>query len=112
MPEEGFHCLRCGNCCRWPGYVRIAEAETEEIARFLNLGTTEFTTRYTVLMADRTGLSLIENTAGHCIFFDESAGCRIQPVKPRQCREFPTGWNFPGWERECAAGKQSYAKES
>ena len=112
MPEKTFHCLRCGKCCCWPGYVRISEAEIEAIARFLQLEEMEFTADYTVLMADRTGLSLIEDAAEHCIFWDENSGCRIQPVKPRQCREFPTGWNFPGWERECAAGKLLYAKES
>ena len=95
-----------------PRNVRISEAEIEAIARFLQLEEMEFTAAYTVLMADRTGLSLIEDAAGHCIFWDENSGCRIQPVKPRQCREFPTGWNFPGWERECAAGKLLYAKES
>lgn len=29
--------------------------------------------------------------------------CRIQEVKPVQCRGFPNTWNFPGWEKECQA---------
>ena len=30
-------------------------------------------------------------------------GCRINPVKPRQCRDFPNKWNFPGWRELCRA---------
>ena len=30
-------------------------------------------------------------------------GCRINPVKPRQCRDFPNKCNFPGWRDLCRA---------
>jgi hypothetical protein len=29
--------------------------------------------------------------------------CRIQPVKPVQCRGFPNEWRFPGWREMCEA---------
>jgi hypothetical protein len=24
-------------------------------------------------------------------------------VKPQQCKDFPNGWNFPGWREVCEA---------
>lgn len=39
---------------------------------------------------------------GACMMLAEG-GCRINPVKPRQCRDFPNKWNFPGWRDLCRA---------
>ena len=35
--KEEFKCLRCGNCCRWPGYVRVNNREIDAIAAFLGI---------------------------------------------------------------------------
>lgn len=58
-------------------------------------------------MPDRRGLTLIEKPDGSCIFLEdgEPCGCRINPVKPKQCDGFPSRWSFPGWEAECGAGQ-------
>ena len=117
MSEE-FVCLRCGNCCRWPGYVRITLAEADAIAAFLQIDSNEFIDRFTRLTADRSGLSLLENPDGSCPYLletPEGPACRLQSVKPRQCCDFPLKWNFPGWENECAAGRamqQKYDSEN
>ena len=29
---ERFRCRRCGNCCRWPGYVRLDGEEIGALA--------------------------------------------------------------------------------
>ena len=44
----------------------------------------------------------------------EPCGCRINPVKPKQCDGFPSRWSFPGWEAECGAGQamRTSARES
>ena len=103
-----FQCARCGNCCRWPGAVRVNDRETEAIAGFLGLSVLEFTDRYCCLTPDRQSLSLIENSEGHCIFFqNDPPACLIESVKPQQCRDFPDRWNFPGWEECCEGGKRS-----
>lgn len=106
---EPFRCRRCGNCCRWSGYVRLSETEIDVIAGFLGMSPGDFVERYTRLTADRSGLSLIEKADGACIFLTETRppACRIEAVKPRQCRDFPEKWNFPGWEKECAGGDRS-----
>jgi Fe-S-cluster containining protein len=110
---DDFSCKRCGNCCRWPGYVRINAAEIDAIAAFLNLSSSEFIDRYTRLTADRSGLSLLENPDGSCPYLQETAegsACMLQTVKPQQCCDFPHKWNFPNWENECAGGRAMQEK--
>jgi Fe-S-cluster containining protein len=97
-----FTCVRCGNCCRWSGYVRISSDELLHIAKFMNMSVADFTAEFTIVTEDRTGLSLIEKPDGSCIFFIPSPpSCKIQAVKPVQCKNFPFTWNFEGWEEEC-----------
>jgi Fe-S-cluster containining protein len=101
---ESVHyvCQRCGNCCRWPGFVKISEAEIAAIARFLGMSEHEFIQRFTRLRPQRDGLALIDKPNGECIFLD-GIDCTVQPVKPHQCRAFPNAWNFPGWRDVCEA---------
>jgi uncharacterized protein len=110
MPSEiRYQCQRCTNCCRWPGFVRIEEAEIAPIARFLGVGEHDFIQHYLRLRPERDGLALIDKgpsadgTYNHECIFLEGRDCRIQPVKPRQCAGFPNTWNFPGWREVCEA---------
>lgn len=99
-----FRCLRCGNCCRHEGEVRLEDGEVESIAQALGLETGDFTARFTRLREDRRGLTLVDHPDGSCIFLEGTPpSCRIQAAKPRQCREFPHGWRYEDWERICAA---------
>lgn len=103
-PSKRFQCTRCGACCRWPGYVRLTEKEVDEIAEFLEMTIEEFIETCTILTKDRRCLSLIEHPDdGRCILLTNDGRCRINPVKPRQCRNFPNLWNFPGWQNICKA---------
>ncbi len=98
-----YTCSRCGNCCRWAGYVRLTADEVAAIAAHLGLSVELFVERYTRLPDDRQNLSLIENAAGHCIFLTDEGACLVQAVKPRQCRLFPNFWSFPGFRDQCQA---------
>ena len=69
---------------------------------FLKTSEHDFIQRSTRLNAQRNGLSLAEKTNGECIFLDGN-NCRINAVKPQQCRDFPNLWNFPGFEKICQA---------
>ena len=89
---HSFVCHRCGNCCRWEGEVRLQTAEAEDIAQYLQLPVEEFTERYTDLAEDRSCLVLKCASDGTCCFLDEGNLCLVQPVKPRQCVEFPYSW--------------------
>lgn len=93
-------CQRCAACCRWPGWVRVSAEEIARIAAFLGLSEREFIARHTRLHPDRRGLALLEQANGECEFLD-GRDCRIQSVKPQQCRDFPNVWNHPDGEPRC-----------
>lgn len=100
-----FVCVRCGRCCRWPGAVKLLDAEVDAVAAFLGLKTADFLRDHTRITPDRQHLSLCEKPDGECEYLgvDETGlpCCLIEPVKPAQCRDFPLKWNFPGWQQEC-----------
>ncbi|MBQ9755941.1 MAG: YkgJ family cysteine cluster protein [Lentisphaeria bacterium] len=102
-----FTCRRCGNCCRWPGAVKLEPGEAEQIAAFLGISEIEFFDAHTRLTPDRRHLSLIEKADGSCEYLtstdDGLACCAIEAVKPVQCRDFPERWNFPDWQKLCGA---------
>ena len=98
---DGFTCQRCGACCRVPGYVALAQGEAETIAAFLGLDVYAFTERYTTLTFNRKDLSLVEQKDGSCIFLQHDNTCRIQPVKPGQCKGFPAQWKSAQLRQTC-----------
>jgi Fe-S-cluster containining protein len=100
MDLSTFECIQCHACCRQPGYVRLRPAEPDVMADFLEMDVHEFIETFTILTEDRTGLSLIEQPDRACIFLTDT-GCRIHPVKPAQCRDFPLLWRFSGFDRIC-----------
>ena len=102
QPTAPIACVQCGTCCRQPGDVRLQDDETETIARFLGLTIHAFTAACTHLRTNRSGLVLAEAADGACIFLKDNF-CRIQPVKPRQCRNYPETWHIPGEEQFCPA---------
>jgi len=108
--EKNYACARCGACCRRAGEVRLQVDELEPMARFLNLTVHDFTSSFTDLRADRKGLVLKETENGICIFLKDNL-CRIHPVKPRQCREFPIRWQIPGFEPHCRAQRMLNRQE-
>ncbi len=97
-----YECQRCTACCRWPGQVRLTEKEISRLAEFKGLSDPEFIEKFTRLNKDRTGLALMDQADGSCIFL-KGENCSVQPVKPQQCRDFPNLWNFPGFEKLCQA---------
>ena len=81
-----FECQRCGACCTGaPGVIRVADQEIVDIAACLELPVQEVID--TCLFPWEDGYSIREDDDGRCRFFDD--GCRIYPVRPRQCRTFP-----------------------
>lgn len=105
-----WECQRCTACCRWPGWVRLSEPEIARIAAFLGLSEREFIQRHTRLHPSRRALALLEKPNGECEFLDGQQ-CRIQPVKPQQCRDFPNVRNFPGFEQHCRALRRELPAE-
>ncbi|HYG25244.1 MAG TPA: YkgJ family cysteine cluster protein [Verrucomicrobiae bacterium] len=105
-----YECQRCTACCRWPGQVRVSDAEIARLAEFTGMGEFEFIQRYLQLRADRQGLALQNKLNGECIFL-EGDNCAVQAVKPQQCSDFPNLWNFPGFEKVCDAIPRRVSEE-
>jgi len=83
-----FACEQCGACCTGdPGVVWVNQAEVKAVAEFLHLSEAEVRAQYTRQTLGRR--SLIERPNGDCTFFDHQHGCRVYPVRPRQCRSWP-----------------------
>lgn len=101
-----FRCRRCGACCRWKGAVKVEPDEVDAVAGFLHIPLDEFLADHTCLTPDRKHLSLCEKPNGECAYLtiDDNGfpACAIEPVKPRQCRNFPEKWNFPNWQSQCS----------
>jgi Fe-S-cluster containining protein len=97
-----LECDRCTACCRWPGQVRVTNAEIGRLAARLELPERDFIARYTRLNANRSGLALTDQPNGACVFLDGDS-CRVNPVKPQQCRDFPNLWSYPGAGKLCRA---------
>lgn len=93
---ESFECQRCGACCRWPGSVLVQAADIEQIAAFLGMTPEAFIDRHTILARNRAQLTLRETGDGACEFLDPDGRCQIYSVRPRQCRDFPYGWQVVG----------------
>lgn len=103
---DRFKCLQCGACCREPGYVCLEPEEAGLIAEYLGMDVYVFTERFTRLTRYRRELSLIERADGSCVFLSDEQTCRIEKVKPKQCRGFPLQWCFDGWEHICAGASE------
>jgi len=82
-----FECKRCGFCCKGESTVSLSEKEILRIANFLTLSKSDFLKKYTIKKGIRIEMK-VKN--GFCIFFDKKERiCKIHPVKPEKCREWP-----------------------
>ena len=80
----------------------MTAGEISAIAAYLKMDEDLFIQNYTRLRPNRGGLALIDQEDGAC-FFLKGNDCSLQAVKPQQCKDFPNGWNFPGWREVCEA---------
>lgn len=89
--RDGLHftCTQCGNCCTGaPGVVWVDDEEIAAIAEFLDKPLGEIRLFHTRPVRGR--VSLTEFANGDCTFFDGATrGCKIYPVRPKQCRTWP-----------------------
>ena len=80
-----FHCRQCGECCRGEKGILVTAAELQAMAALLGLSGEDFARLYLV----ETDLGpQIASRNGACIM-QEGTLCRVHPVKPRICREWP-----------------------
>lgn len=99
-----FECHRCGNCCTGDGDVTLTRPDIHRISDFLKMSEFDFLQTYT-RKAD--GRSILIDQPGPemaCIFLirEGEGGCRIHPVKPKQCVDFPRKWREEESWQTCA----------
>ena len=101
-PGKKWLCQRCGNCCRWPGFVIVTGKEIDRMADYLKMDPEDFLEKYVEVTPDGDQLTLIMKEDDSCIFL-EGINCQVNPAKPDQCSGFPNTWHFEGWQDDCEA---------
>lgn len=89
--ELGKSCKKCGHCCSH-GSGALADDDLKKIAKFLK--TTEKELKKTCLdEVERFNTKRLRpiiikkgKPYGRCIFLDENEGCKINSVKPLECK--------------------------
>ena len=91
MSERKFECIRCGNCCKEPGWVLFSDEELKKISTYLDMGLDVFMPYFseldTVVTEDGSVLGFMMEDG--CVFYEEDEGCTIYPYRPEQCKKFP-----------------------
>ncbi len=86
-------CETCGGkcCVGESGYIFLSLKEAEQIAKFLSCSLEDFAKKYLIKVGYR--FSLVEKPYQNgfaCVFFDEQKKCcKIYPLRPKQCVDFP-----------------------
>jgi Fe-S-cluster containining protein len=84
---KAFECRMCGECCYGEGGIFLQGAEAGKIAGFLEMSAAGFLARFCEKRHGRFYLK--SGPDGYCCFYDQAAGCRIHPVKPTRCAQWP-----------------------
>ena len=88
----GKECRRCGNCCQYNSGVLVGDDE-KRIAKFLKITPENLRKKYldevekfNTKRFRPKNLKPSGKPFGPCIFYSKKSGCRIQPVKPLECK--------------------------
>lgn len=82
-----FQCRQCGVCCAGRGGIHMRPQEVEAMAAYLSMSVEEFCRKF--VEASATGPRLTVAANGFCVFLQEGNDCRVHPVKPFICRQWP-----------------------
>jgi Fe-S-cluster containining protein len=82
-----FNCKQCGDCCSGRGGIHVEPREAEAMAALLSMPVEDFCRNY--VEASVTGPRLTVAANGFCVFLMEGNLCRVHPVKPFICRQWP-----------------------
>lgn len=81
-----FQCQQCGDCCVGRGGIFVKPDEVEAMAALLELPVAEFRRRFIEDSALGHRLTVAD---GVCVFLMPGNLCRVHPVKPFICRQWP-----------------------
>jgi Fe-S-cluster containining protein len=81
-----FQCQQCGDCCAGRGGIMVRPDEVKAMAALLALPEAEFNQSFVEESALGPRLTVAD---GACVFLMEGGLCRVHPVKPFICRQWP-----------------------
>ncbi|OGR27099.1 MAG: hypothetical protein A2139_10110 [Desulfobacca sp. RBG_16_60_12] len=81
-----FQCRQCGDCCAGRGGIFVKPDEVEAMAALLHMPAAEFGHRYVEVSDLGPRLTVAD---GVCVFLMAGGLCRVHPVKPFICRQWP-----------------------
>jgi len=81
-----FHCQQCGDCCIGRGGIFVKPDEVEAMAALLSLPVAEFRRQFVEDSPMGPRLTVAD---GVCVFMMAGNLCRVHPVKPFICRQWP-----------------------
>jgi len=84
-PRPVFDCRQCGDCCQGRGGIFVRPEEVEEMAALLKMSPEEFYARFVEVSSQGPHLTTVN---GFCVFLEDNH-CRVHPVKPFICRQWP-----------------------
>jgi Fe-S-cluster containining protein len=82
-----FQCQQCGDCCSGRGGIFVKPQEVRKMAALLGVTEDEFCQLYLETSAMGPRLTVADN--GFCVFLMAGNFCRVHPVKPFICRQWP-----------------------
>jgi Fe-S-cluster containining protein len=85
-PHPVFQCRQCGDCCAGRGGIYVKPQEVKDMAALLEMPVAEFRRRFVEASPLGPRLTVAD---GVCVFLMDGNLCRVHPVKPAICRQWP-----------------------
>lgn len=107
-----FECKKCGECCRWGGFVFLNPDDIKRLAEHHEIGREEYTKRYTkphggdIVLKDK-------DDSSECIYLKDDS-CSVYNIRPKQCKEFPFKYDSrcPGFERKGRKAMDKFSEKT
>ncbi len=78
-------CGKCGYCCKTCYPIRLYELDIQDMSQYLGVSLSEFCETYVI---SKEGKYYLKN-GPPCEFLDENNRCKIYPVRPAVCKNYP-----------------------
>jgi Fe-S-cluster containining protein len=94
-----FECTKCGECCRWDGYVFLTDSDIDTISKHFKKSREDWIEDNTKKVNNKLVLKDKDGSKG-CIYLKDNE-CTIFDIKPKQCSEYPKSYDkrCPGFKK-------------